>query len=133
MASVSSEHLSVLIDHPADAVYAFVADPANLPRWAAGLGSSVEQVDGRWVAQSPMGRIEVEFAPRNDYGVLDHHVTLPSGETVHNPMRVIPDGDGCEAVFTLRRAEGVTDEDHARDAGAVRADLATLKHLMEDA
>jgi hypothetical protein len=27
------------------------------------------------------------FVPRNDYGVLDHFVTLPSGETVHNPRR----------------------------------------------
>jgi hypothetical protein len=31
------------------------------------------------------------FVPRNEYGVLDHEVTLPSGESVHNPMRVIAD------------------------------------------
>jgi hypothetical protein len=40
-----------------------------------------------------MGRVTVTFAPRNDFGVLDHDVTLPSGETVYNPLRVISDGE----------------------------------------
>jgi hypothetical protein len=34
-------------------------------------------------------------------------------------MPVIPDGDGCEVVFTLRRPPGMSDEDFARDAGLV--------------
>ncbi len=45
-----------------------------------------------------MGRVALAFVPRNDFGVLDHDVTLPSGETVYNPMRVIADGTGCEVV-----------------------------------
>ncbi len=78
-----------------------------------------------------MGRVAFAFAPRNEYGVLDHYVTLPSGETVYNPMRVIADGSGCEVVFTLRRQAGMTDEDFARDADAVATDLATLKQVLE--
>jgi hypothetical protein len=39
---------------------------------------------------------------RNDFGVLDHVVALPSGESVYNPLRVIPDGEASEVVFTLR-------------------------------
>ena len=105
----------------------------NLPAWAAGLSSKVEQVDGQWFADSPMGRIELTFAPRNEYGVLDHTVTLASGEATANPMRVIPDGAGCEVVFTLRRRPGMTDDDYAADADAVQADLNTLKHLLEKA
>lgn len=78
-----------------------------------------------------MGRVIVEFAETNRFGVLDHQVTLPSGETVYNPMRVIPDGDRCEVVFTLRRREGMTDDEVADDADAVAADLATLKRVLE--
>jgi hypothetical protein len=63
--------------------------------------------------------------------VLDHRVTLPSGEAFYNPMRVVPDGNGCEVVFTLRRQVGMSDDDFERDAAAVRADLATLKHVLE--
>jgi uncharacterized membrane protein len=52
-------HLSISIDRPASEVYDFVSNPANLPEWAAGLLSSIEEVDGQWVADSSMGRIVV--------------------------------------------------------------------------
>jgi hypothetical protein len=75
--------------------------------------------------------VVVEFAPRNDFGVLDHWVTLPSGEINYNPVRVIADGDGSEVLFTVRRRAGMTDDDLARDAGTVQTDLDTLKKLLE--
>jgi hypothetical protein len=129
-----SQHLSVVIERPAAAVYAFAAEPANLPRWAAGLATAtVEQADGQWVAESPMGRVTVSFVDRNVWGVLDHVVTLPSGDSVYNPLRVIPYGDASEVVFTLRRQPGMTDEQFRADADAVRADLGSLKRLLETA
>jgi len=127
----TSRHISTHIDRPAQDVYAYASDPANVPQWAAGLAGSIEQVDGEWVAESPMGRIVVKFAESNEYGVLDHDVTLPSGETVHNPMRVLPDGAGCEVVFTIRQRPDMTADDFARDASAVQADLLTLQNLLE--
>ncbi len=126
-----SRHISIAIDRPATEVYDYASRPANLPEWAAGLGSSVQRVDGRWVADSPIGRVVVAFAERNEHGILDHDVTLPSGETVYNPMRVIADGSGCEVMFTLRRRPGMSDEDFARDAEAVTADLTVLKRVLE--
>ncbi len=128
-----SKHLSERINRPADEVYDYASDPANLPEWAPGLGSSVEQVDGRWFVDTPTGRVGVAFAPRNQYGVLDHDVTLPSGEIIHMPVRVITDGSGCEVVFTLRRLPGMSDEDFERDAHAVAADLTRLKRVLEGA
>jgi hypothetical protein len=126
-----SLHLSTYVDRPAAEVYAYAGDPAHLPHWAAGLSGSVAQRDGRWFADSPMGEVEVRFAPENAYGVLDHDVTLPDGTTVVNPMRVLPDAGGCEVVFTLRRRPGMTEEEFATDAAAVRADLAALRALLE--
>jgi hypothetical protein len=78
-----------------------------------------------------MGRVTIAFTPRNDFGVLDHDVTLPSGETVYNPLRVISDGDACEVVFSLRQRPGISDEDFQRDADSVAQDLATLKDHVE--
>jgi hypothetical protein len=128
----TTRHVSIGIDRPAAEVYGFAADPRNLPRWAAGLaGSSVEPDGERWVTDSPMGRITVSFAPRNPFGVLDHDVTLPSGEVVHNPLRVIDGGDRCDVVFTLRQRPGVSDHDFAADVEAVTADLRRLKDLLE--
>ena len=131
---MESRHLSEHIDRPAQEVYAYASDPVHLPEWAPGLGSSIERIDGEWIMESPMGRITLEIAPRNELGVLDHDVTLPSGETFHNPIRVSADGPtACEIVFTLRRQPGVTDEDFERDATAVLSDLHRLKQKMESA
>lgn len=63
-------------------VYDFAADPLNLPRWAAGLaGSKVERDGHQWFTEWPMGRVTFTFTPRNGFRVLDHDVTLPSGQT----------------------------------------------------
>jgi hypothetical protein len=128
-----SRHLSVYIDRPVTDVYAFASDPANLPRWASGLGSSVVQVDGDWLVETPEGRVRVTFAPDNEYGVLDHDVLTPSGQTVYVPLRAVADGDGCEVVFTLRRSPGMTDAEFERDTALVGADLALLKKVLESA
>ncbi|GAA0402093.1 SRPBCC family protein [Microbispora corallina] len=126
-----SRHISERIDRNAADVYQYASDPRNLPEWAPGLGGSVENVDGRWFVDTPSGRVGLAFAERNEYGVLDHDVTLPSGEVIYNPMRVIADGDGCEVVFSLRRLPDMSDEDFSRDAGLVQADLTRLKHILE--
>lgn len=127
-----SEHFSIGIDRPLSEVYDFASDPLNLPRWAAGLaGSKVQREGQQWFTEAPMGRVTFTFAPRNDFGVLDHDVTLPSGQIVYNPLRAISDGDQCEVVFTLRQRPDMTDEDFERDAAAVAKDLATLKSILE--
>jgi hypothetical protein len=126
-----SRHLSVYIDRPVGEVYVFVSDPANLPRWAPGLGSSVVQIDDNWFIETPEGRVRVTFAPDNEFGVLDHEVLTPSGETVYVPLRAIADGDGREVVFTLRRTPAMTDAEFERDIALVSGDLALLKKVLE--
>jgi hypothetical protein len=125
-------HITVSIERPAPEVYAFASDPQNLPRWAAGLsGGSIEQVGGQWVADSPMGRVTIVFASRNEFGVLDHDVTSPSCETFHNPMRVVPNDSGSELSFTLFHRAGMSEEEFERDAATVHDDLLRLKGILE--
>jgi hypothetical protein len=125
-------HLGTSIKRSAAEVYAYVTDPTNLAAWAAGLAASpLRQVDGEWVADSPLGRVVIAFVAPNDLGVADHDVTLPSGDTVTNPMRVLANGEGCDVVFSLRRGSGMSDGDFAADAGAVARDLTVLRSVME--
>lgn len=106
-----SIHISEHIDRNAVDVYRYASNIDNLASWAHGLSPDMQ----------------VGFAKNNYFGVLDHWVTI-NGETFYNPMRVIEDGKNCEVVFTLR---GTPDID-AADEAAIRADLATLKRLMEE-
>lgn len=126
------QHIGIYIASPPDEVYAFASNPENLPRWAAGLARSELVQDGEeWVAMAPFGKVRVKFSPPNAFGVMDHDVTLESGLTVHNPMRVLPNGEGSEFVFTLFRRPGMSDEEFASDRAAIEEDLKTLKGLLE--
>jgi carbon monoxide dehydrogenase subunit G len=126
------QHISTTIDRKPDDVYAFAADPRNLPRWAAGLaGSEVANEGDEWIMEAPFGKVRVRFAEPNAFGVMDHDVTLESGVTVHNPMRVMPNGEGSELLFTLIRQPGMSDEQFAKDQAAVQKDLHALKELLE--
>ena len=126
------QHVSVSIGRRPAEVYEFASDPRNLPSWAAGLvGTEVRMEAGEWIADAPFGKIRVRFAPRNPYGVLDHDVCLESGVTIHNPMRVVPNGEGSEFIFTLIRQPGLSDEKFSEDKAAVETDLRTLKEALE--
>ena len=126
-----SRHLSRVVAASPQSVYAFAADSANLPLWAAGLAQAEVEVRGdALVVQSPMVEVTVRFVPRNDLGVLDHDVTLPSGTTVTNPLRVLARPEGAEVLFTVRQIE-LTDEEFERDCRLVEQDLETLRSLLE--
>jgi hypothetical protein len=124
-------HISVSIDRPPDEVYSFVSNPENLPKWATGLGGSIKEVNGEWIADAPMGKVKIKVAEENKFGILDHEVVLESGVTINNPMRVIANGKGSEIFFTLIRQPGVSDEKFAQDAQWVEKDLKILKGLLE--
>jgi hypothetical protein len=131
MSTSKVQHLTVTINRAPTDVYAFASDPENISKWAAGLASSTLRRDGDvWLADSPMGAIRIRFTPPNAYGVLDHDVTLPSGDTVHNAMRVIPNGTGSEVTFSLFQRAMSADE-LARDAAAVTRDLEKLRTLLD--
>lgn len=128
-----ARHVSVPIARPVAEVVRYAGDPSRLPEWAAGLAAGVRPAhDGAsWVADSPMGEVVVRFAPPNELGVLDHDVALPDGTVVHNPLRVLPNGDGSEVVFTLFRRDGMDRAAFEADAAAVAADLERLRDLLE--
>jgi len=73
----------------------------------------------------------MRFVPQNSPGVMDHNVKLESGVTIHNPMRVVPNGEGSEFVFMLIRQPGMSDGQFAKDQAAVENDLKTVKDLLE--
>jgi hypothetical protein len=124
-------HVSVSIARTPSVVYAFASNPANAPAWASGLAGAITRVGSEWIAESPMGQVKIRFADQNGFGVLDHEVTLPSGVAIHNPMRVMANGEGSEVVFSLFRLPGVSDAKFAEDASWVMKDLETLKRMLE--
>jgi hypothetical protein len=124
-------NVTVSIRRSPEDVYAFVANGENIPRWAAGLGKEIRREGEEWVAEGPLGSVRIRFVARNDLGVVDHDVVVPTGATVHNPMRVVPNADGSSVIFTLLRLPGVTAQKFDEDARTVEKDLETLRTILE--
>lgn len=112
-------------------VYAFVSDPENLPVWASSFCRSIQQIEGEWIAQTPEGAVKIRFVSKNSFGILDHYVQIVPGTDVYVPMRVIPNGDGSEVIFTLFQSSFMTDEKFNQDIAWVEKDLQSLKRVLE--
>ena len=126
--------LTVSIARGADEVYAFVANPENLPRWAKAFCQAVRKSGSEWVITTPVGEMKVRFAERNAFRVADHYVTAAPGVEIYVPMRVLPNGrEGSEVVFTLFRQRDMSDAKFREDMDLVQRDLAELKRVLEGA
>jgi hypothetical protein len=127
-----AKHISVSIGKNVNEVYQFISTPENMPRWAAGLSQAQLVKSGDdWIADSPMGKVKVHFAEKNKFGIVDHDVTLPSGEVSYNPLRVVKNGEGSEVIFTLYRRPNMSETAFENDANAVTKDLQKLKQILE--
>lgn len=124
------KHITISINKPADEVYRYASNPKNFPEWVAFIESITEQGD-LWIGKTAIGDIKIKWTAPNDFGIMDHQVTLTNGETVNNPMRVIPNNKGCEFIFTLFWLPNRTEKEFNEDAKAVAADLQKLKEILE--
>jgi hypothetical protein len=134
---------TISIDSPADAVYAFVADPTNLPRWAVEFASEVTAKDDVWlvtpVDKTPdgevaagMGEVSLRVVTDKTLGIVDWHLIFPGGVESVVSSRVVPRGEGSEFMFTQVQAPEMPDEMFDRFVKSVEHELSTLKALMED-
>ena len=123
--------LSVSIDTSPAAVAAFVADPRNLPLWAGGLCKSVRQDGDDWLVDTGEGEVGLAFTGPAEHGILDHRVTLAPDMQVFVPMRVVPNEEGSEVLFTLFRPPAMTEVRLQQDMALVAADLQRLKQILE--
>ncbi|MDQ8043495.1 MAG: SRPBCC family protein [Solirubrobacteraceae bacterium] len=128
-----SQTLTTSIDRPPQAVYDYIRDPRHMPTWAPGFTSEVHEEDGTWIAQTTEGPVTVAFVPDNDFLIADHVVTVSDTVQVLNPIRVLPNAEGAEVIFTVVQEEGQNDAEFEEILALVSGDLALLKRTLEGA
>ena len=126
------KNISISINKPADEVFQFASNPENFPDWVAFIKSMTKKEENIWTAETDLGNIKIEFVPKNNFGIIDHLVTLPDGSIVNNPMRVITNGKGSELIFTLFWMPDRTEEEFNQDAKLVEGDLKKIKTILEN-
>ena len=78
---------SIEIEAPYERVFPFIADPANLPRWAHAF-QSVEGTRAR--LQTPNGTVEIDLYVRAsmEHGTIDWEMIFPDGAAATAMSRV---------------------------------------------
>lgn len=131
MTVMEARIVHISIDRNWQEVYDFAAQPDKMPLWASGLSTGLEPDGEAWITRGPLGSARVKFVAKNELGVIDHVVTMENGLEVNNALRVVPNGDGAEVMFTLLKRDDMSEEQFDGDADWILNDLKTLKTLLE--
>ena len=121
------------IDAPPESVVSFLSDLQNWKTWAPWIESVARKSQRDWTLETEAGVMNVRFVEPNSLGVLDHQVTLASGTTITNSLRVIANGSGSELVMVLLQWPHMSAPDFDRDVLSVTDDFARLKAAVERA
>ena len=117
-----------------DAVFAFVREPANLPRWAHAFVSARE---GRARLQTPTGAVDITLDVVAEPGArtVDWRLTFPDGGVALAQSRSTSTTRGtCIYSFVLHAPPVALEEvEGALEAqmATLRTELVTLKSLIE--
>jgi hypothetical protein len=132
MSIMNGKTLAVSIDRKPKEVYEYITNPENLSEWAKTFSYLVKKSEsGEWIVETPEGEMKIKYVEKNEFGVADHYIITPQGQEIYNPMRVFPNSTGCEVIFTIFQASGMSDVKFLEDAELVERDLKSLKDVME--
>jgi hypothetical protein len=124
-----AETRSVTIAAEPRAVLRFVADPANLPRWAPGFAPAVHARYGRWFVAGDRGEFEITVLASDELGTFDLWPAADPRRGIRT--RVIANGDGSEYVLTVLLDDDIDAAALARQIDVVAQELDTVRALLE--
>ena len=124
---------TVSIAAPAAEVFAFVADPENLPRWAVGFCKAIRRDSdraGRWIATTGGGDLPIRYVTDEARGVVDFYFEPRPNVEVAAFSRVLPNAAGAEYVFTQFQTAGMPDDVFESQVRALIEELQVLRALI---
>ncbi len=137
MTTNTTATLTETIDAPPATVAADLADPMNHPFWATEFfaGPAADRGDGTVAVQIPMmgGSARMRVDADIDRGIIDLYLApgdAPFGEPL--PVRLVPNGEGVDVLWTLGRPEGVPDPAWEDGLRSMQRELANLKARHEN-
>jgi hypothetical protein len=130
MQTMRSDTKAVTIPASYEAVFAFLTNPENLPRWAVGFARAIRRDGETWLVTTNQGELPIRYVVDADRGVIDYHLEPAPGAEAVAYSRLVPNGDGVEYVFTQFQAPGMPDEVFVGQVAALAEELAILPALF---
>lgn len=130
---LAAHTVSYSIARPMRDVFEFILEPANFSKWGFAGDVELTRINAdEWAAETSVGRRILTFPRRNDFGVLDYRMRLAvDGPQMLMPMRVQPNGDGAELIYTFLQRPGSSDEEWQSVIEWFSTDLVALKSMLE--
>jgi hypothetical protein len=111
-------------------LFAFLAEPENLPRWAVGFARGIRRDGEAWIVQTAQGEMPVRYAVDAARGTIDFCMTVAPGTEAVAYSRVVPNGQDSEYIFTQFQHPGMSDEVFAAQRMTLAEELAILPILF---
>jgi RNA recognition motif-containing protein len=118
--------LTASLPQDAQTLFAWIADPENLPKWHTSFCRSLRKENGSLIAESPRGPVPVRFIRDDRTLVLDLLAEVAEGIELTNAIRILSNGEGSEIVWTLVKADGLSEavfHEQVRWAGSALQNL----------
>jgi hypothetical protein len=123
----------VQIERPVDDAYAFLADPATMPKWAIHNVKSIKLVgNGRWEMDTPRGRGYLVPHYQKPNGILDHDFIDAREGFWSVTARAVPIADSTSVyLITLTKPDAMPVEAFEGGMKLMDDELRALKACIE--
>lgn len=136
MSTQETATVTMTIDAPPERVIADLADPSSHLEWATEFfsGTAQDQGDGTWQMNVPRmgGPVLMRIGGDTKQGIIDMYLA-PVGARFGPPIpvRVVPNGDGSDVLFTLARMPNQSDQEWSEGLESMKRELTNLKARHE--
>ena len=108
---MTSRTVTAVLPAPKERVFRYLADVANLPRWATDFARELKVVDGRHKVVNGLGEFFFEIRADAASGVIDMLAGPTDDALALFPTRVVALGDDTSAyTFTMFQQPGMPDD-----------------------
>ena len=96
-----SDTQTITVERHPQGVFAFVAEPANLPVWAKGFARAIQRDGDAWRVTTPHGEeVGIRYVADPACGIVDFHISPAPGVEFVAASRVVPNGRGAYYICT---------------------------------
>jgi len=127
----SAHSRSITIAAAPARVVAYLGDPENLPVWAPDFAQAVRRTDEGWLVTSGQRELRLAIPVQDDAGTVDLVSAIDPRSGLF--MRVVPNWDGSECVFTKVFRPGTSDDAVERQMAVFEAELQVIRSIVEAA
>jgi uncharacterized protein YndB with AHSA1/START domain len=110
-----------------EAVMNVIADARRLPEWAPRFARAVRPDGDDWLVDTGAGELRITLRVSHELGTVD--LLRPGGPPRGAFLRVVPNHDGAELLFTLFFPDGTDEAAIAEQMATVEAELQTVGEL----